>query len=121
LDDLAGTVPSAATVYAALQLTGSGASFTGSDHYPIVGDYNVVPPPPAPPVLTSLGFGTNGNFQLKLSSTTNTSFGILASTNLTNWTSIGSGTTDTSGLLFFQDTNATGFPRRLYRAYWPLP
>src|ERR1017187_16434 len=49
LDDLASTVQSAATVYAALQLTGSGASFTGSDHYPIVGDYNVVPPPPAPP------------------------------------------------------------------------
>jgi hypothetical protein len=121
LDDLAGTVPSAATVYADLLLTGSGASFTGSDHYPIVGDYNVVTPPPAPPVLTSLGFGTNGNFQLKLSSTTNTDFGILASTNLTNWTSIGSGTTDTNGLLFFQDTNATGFPRRWYRAYWPLP
>ena len=121
LDDLAGTVPSAATVYAALQLTGSGASFTGSDHYPIVGDYNVVPPPPTPPVLTSLGFGTNEDFQLKLSSTTNTGFGILASTNLTNWTNIGSGTTDTHGLLFFQDTNATGFPRRLYRAHWPLP
>jgi hypothetical protein len=121
LDDLAGTVPSAAIVYADLLLTGSGASFTGSDHYPIVGDYNVLTPPPSSPVLTSLGFGTNGNFQLKLSSTTNTGFGILASTNLTNWTSIGSGTTDTNGLFFFQDTNATGFPRRFYRAYWPLP
>ena len=121
LDDLASTVPSAATVYAALHLTGSGASFSGSDHYPIVGDYIVVPTPPATPVLTSLGFDTNRNFQLKLSSTTNTGFGILASTNLTHWTSIGSGTTDTNGFLFFQDTNAAGFPSRSYRAYWPPP
>jgi len=45
LDDLTNTVPSAATVYADLQLTGSGSSSTGSDHYPIVGDYNVVPTP----------------------------------------------------------------------------
>ena len=78
-------------------------------------------PPPAAPVLTSQGFATNGSFQLKLSSTTNTGFGILASTNLTNWTSIGSGATDTSGFLFFQDTNAAAFPSRFYRAYWPLP
>jgi PKD repeat protein len=43
LDDLTNTVPSAATVYADLILTGSGSNFTGSDHYPIVGDYNIVP------------------------------------------------------------------------------
>jgi hypothetical protein len=121
LDDLASTVPNAATVYAALQLTGSGASFTGSDHYPIVGDYNVVPTPPATPRLISQGFGTNRIFQFKLSSTTNTGFGIQASTNLANWTYVGSGFTDTNGLLFFQDTNAAGFPSRFYRAYWPLP
>jgi hypothetical protein len=43
------------------------------------------------------GFGTNRNFQFKLSSTTNTGFGIQASTNLASWISIGSGTTDTNG------------------------
>jgi hypothetical protein len=42
LDDLTSTVPNAATVYADLLETGSGNTFTGSDHYPIVGDYNVV-------------------------------------------------------------------------------
>jgi PKD repeat protein len=42
LDDLTSTIPNAATVYADLRLTGSGSSFTGSDHYPIVGDYVVV-------------------------------------------------------------------------------
>src|SRR5262249_40108415 len=44
LDDLTNTVPSAATVYADILLTGSGSSFTGSDHYPVVGDYQVVTP-----------------------------------------------------------------------------
>lgn len=119
LDDLANTVPNAATVYADLQLTGSGSTFTGSDHYPVVGDYNVVPPPPT--VLTALGFGATGYFQLKLSSTPNTAFGIQASPNLTSWSGIGSGTTDTNGLLLFQDTSAAGFPVRFYRAYAPFP
>jgi hypothetical protein len=121
LDDLTSTIPSAATIYADLQLTGSGSTFTGSDHYPIVGDYNIVLTPPATPVLTAQGFGTNRYFQIKLTSTTNTGFGIQASTNLASWTSIGSGTTDTNGWLIFQDTNAAGFPGRFYRAYWPFP
>jgi hypothetical protein len=121
LDDLTNTVPSAATVYADLRLTGNGSSSTGSDHYPIVGDYNIVPPPPATPLLISQGFGKNRYFQFNLSSTTNTGFGIQASTNLADWTRIGSGWTDTNGLFIFQDTNAAGFPSRFYRAYWPLP
>ncbi len=121
LDDLTNTVPSAATVYADIQLTGSGSTFTGSDHYPIVGDYNIVVPAPLTPVLTAQGFTTNKNFQFKLFSTTNTVFGIQASTNLATWTNIGSGTTDTSGLIFFQDTNTASFSRRFYRAYWPFP
>jgi hypothetical protein len=123
LDDLSSTTPSAATVYADLQLVGSGSTFTGSDHYPLVGDYNVVPAPVAPPASIALiaqGF-TNGNYQLEISSSTNAGFGILASTNLSNWSQIGAGTTDLSGLLFFQDTNAAAFPVRYYRASWPLP
>ena len=80
-----------------------------------------LPPPPASPVLTSQGFGTNGNFQLKLASDTNTGFGFLASTNLADWDRIGWGFTGTNGLLFFPDTNAANFPNRFYRAFWPLP
>jgi hypothetical protein len=120
LNDLAGTVPSAVTVYADLLEAGtsSGSTFVGSDHYPIFGDYNIMPPPL---VLTSQGFATNQNFQLKLASATGAGVGIQASTNLANWTSIGSGTTDTNGRLVFQDTNAAGFPSRFYRAYWPFP
>jgi hypothetical protein len=105
-------------------LTGSGSSFTGSDHYPIFGDYNIlVPPPatPATPVLSSPGFGTNGYFQFKVSSSSNTTFQILASTNLTVWSAIGSGVTGTNGLLLFQDTNTPAFQRRYYRASWSAP
>jgi hypothetical protein len=78
---------------------------------------------PAPPVVQTLvahSF-TNGNFQVQLASSTNTGFGLLASTNLTAWTNLGWGFTGTNGLLSFQDTNAASFPNRFYRAYWPLP
>ena len=80
-----------------------------------------LPPPPAPPVLTPQAIGTNGNLQLQLASDTNAGFGFLASTNLTDWNRIGWGFTGTNGLLSFPDTNAASFPRRFYRAYWPLP
>jgi hypothetical protein len=123
LNDLTTTTPNATTVYTDLQEagTGSGSTFVGSDHYPIMGDYDVVPEPPTSLVLTALGF-TNQNFQLELVSTsTNTGFGILASTNLANWSNVGSGYTGTNGVLIFQDTNAGGFRFRFYRAYWPLP
>jgi hypothetical protein len=79
-----------------------------------------LPLPPAAPQFVSRSF-TNGNFQLQLASSTNTGFGLLASTNLTSWTNIGWSFTGTNGLLLFQDTNATSFPNRFYRAYWPLP
>ena len=39
LDDLASTTPNTSTVLNDLNLNGSGSSYTGSDHYPVVGDY----------------------------------------------------------------------------------
>jgi hypothetical protein len=119
LDEFTNTVPSAATIYADILLTGSGATFTGSDHYPIVGDYTIVPP--ISPVLTPQGIATNGNFQFALSSSINSSFAIEVSTNLSTWISIGSGYTDTNGILLFQDSNTAVFPARYYRARWPSP
>jgi N-acetylneuraminic acid mutarotase len=80
-----------------------------------------LPAPPPAPALTKSNF-VNGTFNLRLTSTqTNTGFGLLASTNLVNWTNIGWGFTGTNGVLLLQDTNASNFPRRFYRAYWPLP
>ncbi len=76
---------------------------------------------PAAPVLTANGFGTNGFFTVKLASTPMFGFGIDASTNLVNWTSIGSGATGTNGLMLLQDTNAASYLHRFYRAHWPSP
>ena len=79
-----------------------------------------LPAPPVVPTLVARSF-TNGNFQFQLASSTNTGFSLLASTNLTAWTPLGWGFTGTNGTLSFTDTNAAHFPRRFYRAYWPLP
>ena len=80
-----------------------------------------LPAPPPAPALTKSNL-VAGTFNLRLTSTqTNTGFGLLASTNLVNWTNIGWGFTGTNGTLLLQDTNAASFPNRFYRAYWPLP
>ena len=121
LNDLVSTTPSASTVYADMLLTGSGSSSTGTDHYPIFGDYNVVTAPPANIVLKLAAWGTNGLFQFKVSSATNLNFSIQASTNLITWANIASGYTDTNGLLFIQDSNAASFMKRFYRAAWTSP
>jgi hypothetical protein len=116
LDDLT----NATTIKSYIQLVGSGSTFTGSDHYPIVGDYNIVIPasPPVRPTLVPQGF-MNGHFQFKLSSTSGTSFHILASSNLVTWTNIGTGTTGTNGVLSYQDTNVIVYSNRYYRVVWP--
>ena len=59
LDDLNSTVPNAATVKYDLDELGSGSTFTGSDHYPIFGDYNIVPSVP-PPIANFSATPTNG-------------------------------------------------------------
>ena len=123
LDDLNGGTPDAAKVKSDLLEagTGSGSTFVGSDHYPVFGDYVVAPPPPTSIVLISEGIGTNGVFELEISSATNTGLGIQASTDLVHWAQIGSGLTDSNGLLLFQDSNAPGIPNQYYRAVWPAP
>lgn len=123
LDDLTNTSLAPSLVYKdILQNSGTAATATGSDHYPIVGDYVIAfptVPAPAAPVLSQPGFSTNKNFQFKLTSTSNTVFSILASSNLTHWVTIGSATTATNGTVVFQDTNTALFENRFYRAVWP--
>ncbi len=77
--------------------------------------------PPPVPTLTALGFATNGGFQVKLTSSTNTSFRLQTSADFTNWVTISSGITDATGTLNFLDTNTAAFPQRFYRADWSLP
>jgi len=78
LDDLASTVPNAATVYNDLDELGSGSTFTGSDHYPIFGDYNIVLAIP-PPVANFSATSTNGEVPLTVTFTDS------SSGNATNW------------------------------------
>ena len=110
--------------YEAVAASGSYIFFTGGADTQINFRnvyFMALPLPPAPPSLTKSNL-VYGIFNLRLTSTqTNTGFGLLASTNLTSWTNIGWGFTDTNGSLLFQDTNAASFPNRFYRAYWPLP
>lgn len=120
LDDLTNATPSSSTIYAALKLTGSGQTFTGSDHYPIVGDYALVIPPPSAPTLSGATM-VGANFQFTLTSSTNTAFSIQASTTLTNWNTVGAVTTDATGTATFQDTNAPFNPFTYYRALWTTP
>jgi hypothetical protein len=120
LDELTNATPSASTAYADIKLTGSGQTFTGSDHYPIVGDYALVVPPPTAPTLSGAAM-IGPNLQFTLTSSTNTTFSVQASTTLTNWSTIGSVTTDATGNATFQDTNTSLNVFTYYRALWTSP
>ncbi len=58
---------------------------------------------------------TNGLFRFVVHSATNQRLSILASTSLTNWTTLSS-LTNTLGTVPYTDLQSTGFPRRYYRA-----
>src|ERR1051326_6553293 len=68
------------------------------------------PPAARCPILYAL-VGLSGN--------PNWTYSILASTDLVNWTKIGSATTGTNGLCQFEDVDAASFPGRFYRACSP--
>ena len=103
LNDLANTTPNAATIYTALQETGtgSGSTFIGSDHYPIFGDYNIVV---VPPVLGAVTLQTN-KLQFTVTGGANYPYAVDVSTNLskTNWRAV---VTNASPFTF-KDTNVS--------------
>jgi hypothetical protein len=107
LDDLASTVPNAATVYKDIELIGSGTNFTGSDHYPIVSDYTIFTQPPA---ITNLTF-TNKVLQFTIAGGTGIPYAVEVNTNITvtNWVAV---VTNTVPYLY-KDTNS--LPQRFYR------
>jgi N-acetylneuraminic acid mutarotase len=119
----AGTPLPQSLIYLAAAVGGTNLFVSGGANYqsPSSAVYSMPLPIPSPPRMAAQSVRTNGAVQLTLSSLTNTGFAILASTNFTNWTNIGWALTGTNGALVFQDTNAPAFPRRFYRASWPLP
>ena len=69
--------------------------------------------------LTSCCTMPNSHALVGLSGNPNWTYSILASTDLVNWTKIGSATTGTNGLCQFEDVDAASFPVRFYRACSP--
>jgi hypothetical protein len=61
----------------------------------------------------------NGQIQTHFPGIPGRNYRIQASTNLNTWQDIGTVTCDLSGVLQFQDTNATQFSRRFYRSLSP--
>jgi len=71
-------------------------------------------PSPIGPILSDGGYA-NGTFHLLGSGNSTLAYTIQASTNLQQWTNIGSATGDVSGAFNFTDTNASKFRYRFYR------
>jgi hypothetical protein len=70
----------------------------------------------APTVPAQLAIPLTKNIaRLRLTGNESQTYSLEATTNLTNWTNIGSGTT-TSGTFQFDDTNTVQLPWRFYRA-----
>jgi hypothetical protein len=56
---------------------------------------------------------TNGQFRFRVAGTSGERYVVEGSTNLTNWKPV---LTNSATLYDFTDTNAPGFPSRIYRA-----
>jgi hypothetical protein len=76
---------------------------------------NVVPPP----VLHADGFGTNSNgaFSLSFDGLIGVGYVVRASTDFSNWTSVGRATESPPGHFAFNDTNAKNFLWRYYSVF----
>jgi hypothetical protein len=74
--------------------------------------------PPLNPVLTAIEFG-HGAFGFEYIDSANRGFGIHASTNLIDWSPIGSASPIAPGFYRFTDIGATNTPRRFYQLRSP--
>jgi uncharacterized delta-60 repeat protein len=73
------------------------------------------------PAVQSAGFvqSTNRGFALGFAGLSNATYTVWASTNLVNWTLLGSVSQPSSGQFYFIDTDATNRPQRFYRVRSP--
>jgi hypothetical protein len=76
-------------------------------------------PSPAGPVLSGSKLLGNGAFQFGYSNGSGLSYSVLASTNLSNWLTIGAATQMFPSLYQFTDLSATNYPHRFYRLRSP--
>jgi hypothetical protein len=73
----------------------------------------------AVPVLTGLSQLADGSFRFAYTNTSAQGYSVHASTNLIDWTSIGSATPVSPGWYQFADASATNYPRRFYQLRSP--
>lgn len=71
---------------------------------------------PIVPRFVSFSLLGNGYFEFTVSGQANKTYIIEGSTDLVNWTQLGTGTAGVGGMFQFTDSNAPGFGRRYYRA-----
>jgi hypothetical protein len=75
--------------------------------------------PIAPQFIGQFWDSENQSFNLAFSGTSNATYSLWASTNLTDWTNIGSATETSPGSYQFVDATSTNYPSRLYRVSGP--
>ena len=80
---------------------------------------NIIPPFSVNVVLPGGGGAAAVPFGLSFGGVTNLSYRVWASTNLANWTLLGSATQPTPGVFQFTDIVSTNFARRFYRVSSP--
>jgi hypothetical protein len=69
--------------------------------------------------LTNFGFSSSNTFQIQFTNTPGTTFSLWASTNLSNWTQIGTTTENLPGTYEANDPSATNCGVRFYQLRWP--
>ena len=70
--------------------------------------------------VTALPLAAAGQFQFQLHGQSASTYVIEASTDLKQWETVGSGTTDLDGVISFVDLQSVGLPQRFYRAGFGL-
>jgi hypothetical protein len=76
------------------------------------------------PVVTSInlahfGFASSNAFQIQFTNTPGATFSLWTSTNLRNWTQIGTATENSPGVYEASDSSATNCGVRFYQLRWP--
>jgi len=84
-----------------------------TNHFSLI----IVSPPPI--LMVSNNAYANGTFRLSFHASTNTTWRIDASTNLTSWQPVLTNVVGSGGTSQFTDALSTNFPRRFYRAVFP--
>jgi hypothetical protein len=75
--------------------------------------------PTVRPVMVAANRQASGSFEVKFAGDTYAPYSLWASTNLTDWSLLGTADPSSNGWFRFLDLQATNLPRRFYRAATP--